>query len=100
MPLTPEEKKRIYEEEHERLLSQEIAKNDIAYAQPFSWGKYIVLVIICALSAFFPLLLLYLLWVAPALGIKDPGLTGLIIFDILAGCVFARIFYRPVQRPM
>lgn len=99
-PLTPDEKQRIYEEEKARVEAQEQAKNEIAYAQPFSVIKFLFLAVILGGAAFFPLMLLYLFFIAPMLGIKDPSPGGAMIFAFIVGCLAARLFYRPVQRPL
>ena len=99
-PLTPDEQQRIYEEERVRVEAQEHAKAAIAYSQPFSWGKFIFLAVILGGAAFFPLMLLYVLFIAPILGIKDPSPGGAMVFAFIVGCLAARLFYRPVQRPL
>jgi branched-subunit amino acid ABC-type transport system permease component len=99
-PLTPNERQRIYEEEKVRVEAQEHAKTEIAYAQPFSWGKFLFLAVILGVVSFFPLMLLYVLFVAPMLGIKDPSPGGAMVFAFIVGCLAARLFYRPVQRPL
>lgn len=100
MALTEHERRQIYEEERVRVEAREQAKNELAYAQPFSWIKFLVLAIILGAAAFFPCMMLYLMLIAPALGIEDPGIVGIIIFPLLVGCLAARLFYRLVQRPM
>ena len=100
MALTPAERQRIYEEERVRIEAQERAKNDLAYARPFSWVRYIILAIIFGLVSFFPAMFFYSMTIAPALGIKDPGTLGVIVTAFIIGCLAARIFYRPIQRPM
>jgi len=99
-PLTPNEQQRIYEEEKVRIEAQEQAKNAIAYAQPFSWVKFLFLAVILSGAAFFPSMLLYLFFIAPMLGIKDPTPGGAMVFAFIVGSLAARLFYRPAQRPL